>query len=181
MADIGILMVRSFIPPKKFEGKGEGVILGEQNLDPSQYISVSVDVLNDESVLKYSEVEKAEDVYFFGYPALATLNTKDASHRLDPIIRKGIVSKFIDRYKIIIDGFVSSGNSGSPVFVRREFIVPGGGYRIEFRFIGIITEYFPYVLKKQDKGDVGNAGLGLVESVDNILNILSDYEALPSS
>jgi len=150
-------------------------IVEERVKDKQEFIvsAVGLPTKNNDQYIQYGDVEKAEDVYFFGFPDLPTLTKMDKVHTYDPIIRKGIVSKLIDGKKIIIDGFVSGGNSGSPVFIRREF-VKQSGYQIHFRFIGIVTQFLPYILPTGGS-QIDNSSLGLVESVDNIINTLEEF------
>lgn len=175
--DIGIVKLREFIkkeetPKTSTEETGQD---GNKEVGQPLKYSVSINILSDDDVIKYENIKKAEDIYFFGYPELPTLKQLDKSHSLNPLIRKGIISKLIDGKKIIIEGFASKGSSGSPVFARREYVLPGG-YRIEFRFIGLITQYFPVFLPKQGEPQIENAGLALVESVDNIIETLEDFK-----
>jgi len=175
--DIGIIKLREFIkkeetPETSTEKTEQG---GNKEVRQPLKYSVSINILSDEDVIKYEHIKKAEDIYFFGYPELPTLKQFDKSHSLNPLIRKGIISKLIDGKKVIIEGFASKGSSGSPVFVRREYVLLGG-YRIEFRFIGLITQYFPVFLPKQGEPQIENAGLALVESVDNIIETLEDFK-----
>ncbi|MDP3143072.1 MAG: hypothetical protein Q8N14_03895 [Candidatus Omnitrophota bacterium] len=179
--DLGIIKLREFIKKEEISKEIEGKIEKSENQEvksPMTY-SASINISSDDGVVKYENIKKAEDIYFFGYPELPTLQQFDKTHFLNPVIRKGIVSKLIDNKKIIIEGFASRGNSGSPVFVRREYISLGG-YKIEFRFIGLITGYFPVFFPKPTDSRVfysENAGLALVESVDNILEIIEEFRA----
>lgn len=183
--DVGMIRLREFIK------KEQPLIIQEKEESEATekskkllLMSVCVDILSNDEIAKYEDIEKAEDVYFFGYPTLPTLVEIDKTHSLNSIIRKGIVSKLIDGKKIIIDGFVSGGNSGSPVFLRRE-LLKEGQIKIELRFIGMVTKYFPYYIKKVYpkseeseiliKQETENSGLGLIESLDNIRDTLKEF------
>lgn len=181
--DIGILKLREFIKKEESaEVKLEKEEKSEnQETKPPLTYSASINILSDNDIIKYENIKKGEDIYFFGYPELPTLKEFDKSHLLNPVIRKGIVSKLIDGRKIIIEGYASKGNSGSPVFIRREYLSLGS-YRIEFRFIGLITNYFPVLLPKPGESQIfysENAGLASVESVDNILETLEYFKESP--
>jgi hypothetical protein len=171
--DIGILKLREFIkneesPKIKLEKEEKSE---DQGAKPTLTYSASINILSDNEIIDFKNIEKGEDVYFFGYPELPTLILFDKSHLLNPVIRKGVISKLIDERRIMIEGYASGGSSGSPVFIRREYFSLGS-YKIELRFIGLITNYFPSKLPNSEKPQIDNAGLALVESVDNILETL---------
>lgn len=181
--DIGILKLREFIKKDEpVEIKQEKIEKSEnQEIKPPLKYSATINILSENEIIKYENIKKGEDIYFFGFPELPTLKQFDKSHFLNPVIRKGIVSKLIDGRKIIVEGYASKGNSGSSVFIRREY-VSLGSYRVEFRFIGLITNYFPVLLPKPGESQIfysENAGLASVESVDNILETLEYFKENP--
>lgn len=181
--DIGIIKLRENLEKKEIPQEKPET---EKKIEKTQEKSIEVIApnLSDRSwYFKYDEIDKAEDVFFFGFPKLPTLERMDKQHVFQSVIRKGIISKFLDGKKIVLEGFASTGSSGSPVFLRRQLIGVEQNQvqmKIEFRLIGIITQYFPAVLPKIEQPGTyyfENAGLALMESIDNILDTLNKFQA----
>jgi hypothetical protein len=85
-----------------------------------------------------------------------------------------VISKMLDNRRFVVDGFASGGNSGSPVFVRLER--RGAALvQIEFRLVGLVSEHLETSIGQKQTF----SGLCVVESVDHIVEVLSEFE--PSS
>jgi len=130
---------------------------------------------------EFSNVEEGDDVFFMGFPlGLTNLN------KLTPAIRQGCVSLKLDseiiigkmRYApktIIIDGQVSSGNSGSPVF--RKPVIEYHTRKLgplPPQLFGIVTAHVESKIFDLNKKPIAkeNSGLGIVTATDHIIDLL---------
>ena len=130
--------------------------------------------VSDQAFQYFINVNDGDDVFFMGFPFGLS-----QSERITPLIRQGCVSLKFDIEKIwhnvryapktiIIDGHVSAGNSGSPIF--RKPI--RGDNRA--RLCGIITSHktsdiFNYQGRAIGRG---NSGLGIASSIDHIIDLI---------
>ncbi len=172
--DVGIVRLRKYKADTKPKKKKRILWGKEAKKEEPQYTSFVVDIFDEKSsVLSYENIYKAEEVYFFGFPSLPVLKNFNKEHALDPVVRKGIVAKFLDGKKLLVEAGVLQGTSGSPVFLRREYMSERGKVQIQLRLIGMITDSVPAALSSA--GEVPS-GLALVESVDNIVQTLSSFD-----
>lgn len=136
--------------------------------------------------IEFDYVNDGEDVFFIGFP-LGLTNQK----KITPAIRQGCVSLQIAsemkwgkiRYPpktILIDGQVSSGNSGSPVF-RKPTIAPSP-YAIgpsQPSLFGIVIGHIQSKIYNLDDIPMPiareNSGLGIVSATDHIITLLDQY------
>jgi hypothetical protein len=129
----------------------------------------------------------SNDVYVLGFPNSIGVSNHAQIDKERPLIRKGIVSAVNRKHRTItLDCMVFHGNSGSPVLQKTQ--VRPANFR--FDFIGIISEYVPFLM---DKGtvrrtsistnatgekptvvDMGNSGYSIVVPVDIIKELIGD-------
>ena len=134
----------------------------------------------DQIFLSSDKVLETYDVFFLSFQP-GTENVE----RVDPIIRKGMISRINTDGTFYIDGFAFPGNSGSPVFIKPELGRLGdkgftiGSDPIAGKFIGIIGAYIPYqdyaVSMQTKKPRImfeENTGLSQVWPVDLINEII---------
>ncbi|MBN2484262.1 MAG: hypothetical protein JXD21_08705 [Candidatus Omnitrophica bacterium] len=170
--DVGIVRIRTYQTESKEQKKQKRSARSAKEEEP-HYTSYVVDIYDDKSsVLGYENIYKAEEIYFFGFPELSVLSNFNKKHALDPVVRKGIVSKFLDSKKILIEGGILPGTSGSPVFLRREYVSAKGDVQIQLRLIGLISHSVPAAVTATGEFP---SGLALVESVNNILFTLQEF------
>ncbi|MBN1384806.1 MAG: trypsin-like peptidase domain-containing protein [Elusimicrobia bacterium] len=144
-------------------------------------------VVGNEGVKLFNDVELTTDVIFLGFPMSLNLNKQLSGNQL--LCSKGIVAGKNEINKtIIIDKGVYHGNSGCPVFAfTKNFFAIPSGFREEtkFFFIGIVTEYIPYIENNLIKSkisissstySIGNAGYSVVEPYDTIIDIIEKSE-----
>lgn len=130
-----------------------------------------------------SELSELTDVFYLSYqPGLHDLS-KDKN--VNPIIRKGTISKLNDDDTFFIDGFAFPGNSGSPVFqfptpfhISNEGLVIGGPTTI--KLVGVMGAYITYrdvaISQQTKKPKVifeENTGLSLVHPSKFINDIIT--------
>jgi hypothetical protein len=124
------------------------------------------------------------DVFFLSHQPGVELGGK-----INPVIRKGMISRINSDGTILIDGSAFPGNSGSPVFLtpspmrydeQGNTIKTIGDDGIDGRFVGIITSYVPYqevAISMQTKRPrvifEENTGLSTVFPVKLILELLN--------
>jgi len=127
-----------------------------------------------------SEVNELSDVFFISYqPGIVFQN------KIDPIIRKGIVSRINDDKSFYVDGFAFPGNSGSPVFYKHSAIsftdsgIRMGGNPLNGKFLGIVSAYITYkeaaISPQTGRPRIifeENTGLSIVWSADLIKEII---------
>ncbi len=120
-----------------------------------------------------SEISELTELFFGSYqPGINNLDKQ-----INPIVRKGIVSRTNPDKTFYMDGFAFPGNSGSPVFLLPTPIKvdDNGGVQIgapmQVKLAGVIGSYVPYedVAISQQTGRVKNistenTGLALVHS-----------------
>jgi hypothetical protein len=130
-----------------------------------------------------TEAHEIVDVFYLSFqPGLNNLKEDGA---VDPIIRKGVISRINNNNTLYVDGSAFPGNSGSPVFlfptpikVENNNVMIGGPMKVAL--IGVMGAYLPYqdVAISQQTGRPRvifeeNTGLSLVWStkfVDEIIN-----------
>lgn len=154
---------------------------------------MDVKVLRSDLFLTEDYVHELMDVFFVSYepPGIVVEN------QINPIMRRGMISKINKDRTIYIDGFAFPGNSGGPVFVKpvmpqykskpdgsplegQEFLDIMGG-----RLIGIIGKYIPYrdLAFSRQTGTARvsfeeHSGLSIVSSTDCLLEIFKSQEFL---
>jgi hypothetical protein len=109
--------------------------------DKSKFIPNSLFIKN------ISEIQELVDLFFLSFQPGINEIKKDNS--INPIIRKGVISRINHDKTFFMDGFAFPGNSGSPVFllptpikVKDNSVQIGGP--VEIKLAGIIGAYVPY-------------------------------------
>lgn len=131
----------------------------------------------------FEQISEGEEVIFFGFPQ--SITRRD---RIIPFHRQGMVGLNLTHSlslhgttyparTIFIDATVTIGNSGSPVFTKPSLVIQSNGIQlIQSRFIGIASSNVvtpTKVLSERDALVKENAGIGILHSVDHILNLLN--------
>lgn len=94
----------------------------------------------DSSTLTSDKLIETDEIIFLSYqPGIEILNT------IDPMIRKGMISRFNEDKTFYMDGFAFPGNSGSPVF-QKPLIenITDRKFTTFPKLIGVIGEYLTY-------------------------------------
>jgi hypothetical protein len=122
-----------------------------------------------------SEIKELVDLFFLSFQP--GINNIKEDNSINPIIRKGVISRINHNKTFFMDGFAFPGNSGSPVFllptpfkIENNSIKIGGP--IQIKLAGIIGAYVPYrdeAISKQT-GEIRaifteNTGIALVHSL----------------
>jgi S1-C subfamily serine protease len=105
-----------------------------------------------------------------GYPRAIGLKRFAQIEYDKPLLRRGIVAgKNVQRHTIILDCQTNGGNSGGPVIeIDRVSLV-----YTQFRIIGIVTQFVPWLnatLSKQDT-TVSNSGYTVAVPIDVIFEL----------
>ncbi len=140
-------------------------------------------IMSDEDKVKFipkelfideeKEISELTELFFGSYQP----GINDLDQQINPVVRKGIVSRINPEKTFYMDGFAFPGNSGSPVFLLPTSIkiddngsVQIGG-PMQIKLAGVIGSYVPYedVAISQQTGRVKNistenTGLALVHS-----------------
>lgn len=132
------------------------------------------DILSLGEFQSFNDINEGDDVFFMGFPFGLS-----QSERITPLIRQGCVSLKFEIEKIwrniryapktiLIDGHVSAGNSGSPVFRK-----PTLG-DTKARLYGVITSHITSdVLDVRGRSiGRGNSGLGIASSIDHVIDLI---------
>lgn len=133
-----------------------------------------VRIIPSDMFIEFKDIIDGEDVFFMGFPlGLTNLNM------ITPAVRQGCVSLKLNsetkigeiRYApktIIIDGQVSRGNSGSPVFRK------SAPSRTPILF-GIVTSHIESIILDLHGNPIAkeNSGLGIVSSADHIIDLIT--------
>lgn len=123
---------------------------------------------------RFIDIVDGDDVFFMGFPLGLT-----QSERITPLIRQGCVALKFDlrgtwqkvtyaSKTILIDGNISAGNSGSPIFSKPTIMSP------KVSLYGIITSHLTSPIYDFGGLPIGreNAGLGIASSIDHIIDLL---------
>ncbi|QQR77150.1 MAG: trypsin-like peptidase domain-containing protein [Candidatus Moraniibacteriota bacterium] len=145
-------------------------------LDKAKFIPNSL-FIND-----ISEIQELVDLFFLSFqPGINELKNDNS---INPIIRKGVISRINHDKTFFMDGFAFPGNSGSPVFllptpvkIKNNSIQIGGP--VEIKLAGVIGAYVPYrdeAISRQT-GEVRaifteNTGIALVHSTALLQDII---------
>lgn len=129
-----------------------------------------------------SEIQELVDLFFLSFqPGINEIKDENA---INPIIRKGVISRINYDKTFFMDGFAFPGNSGSPVFllptpvkIKNNSIQIGGP--VEIKLAGVIGAYVPYrdeAISRQT-GEVRaifteNTGIALVHSTALLQEII---------
>lgn len=133
--------------------------------------------------IKPEDVYETNDVFFISYqPDISNI---EVDNGINPIVRKGMISRVNSNGTYYIDGSAFPGNSGSPVFMLpsafrfTESGISIGGDKLGGKLVGIISSYIPYqdvaVSVQTKKARVifeENTGLSLVWSTKHINEII---------
>lgn len=133
-------------------------------------------------IQKISDIQELVNLFFLSYqPGINELKSDSV---INPIIRKGVISRINHDKTFFMDGFAFPGNSGSPVFllptpikIENNSIQIGGP--VEIKLAGIIGAYVPYkdeAISRQT-GEIRavfteNTGIALVHSTALLQEII---------
>ncbi len=133
-------------------------------------------------IQEIADISELVNLFFLSYqPGINELKN-DSS--INPIIRKGVISRINYDKTFFMDGFAFPGNSGSPVFLLPTPIkIQNGlmqiGGPVEIKLAGIIGAYIPYrdVAVSEQTGEVRaifteNTGIALVHSTALLQEII---------
>jgi len=143
-------------------------------------------VPNNLFIQKTSEIQELVNLFFLSYQP--GINEIQKDNAIEPIIRKGVISRINPDGTFFMDGFAFPGNSGSPVFLLPTPIkvIEGKiqiGGPLEIKLAGIIGAHVPYrdeAISKQT-GEVRaifteNTGLALVHSTALLQEIIESED-----
>lgn len=128
------------------------------------------------------EIQELIDLFFLSYQP--GINEVKNEKSINPIIRKGVISRINHNKTFFMDGFAFPGNSGSPVFllptpVRIEGNSLQIGGTVEIKLAGVIGAYVPYKDEavSRQTGEVRavfteNTGIALVHSTALLQEII---------
>ena len=144
-----------------------------------------VKTISESLFSKYDGVYDGEDVFFMGFPL-----SLSSRRKITPVIRQGCVAlKFDEETRIgkitypektiIIDGQVSGGNSGSPVFRKPSFIdmkTRSIGQYIQPVLIGIVSGHIESIIEDLYGKPIAreNSGLGKITSTDKVIEVIDN-------
>jgi len=118
----------------------------------------------------YDEVPIGEDVLMLGYPSSLGLKELPNYDFSRPLLRSGIVAGKSNRNRtIIIDASAFGGNSGGPVFMKKND---------KYSIIGLVVQFIPY--QNNIYGEQGNivlkglenSGYSILEAPDKIRDLM---------
>jgi len=155
-------------PPGGMAKAIEGVRL--KRTAKSGYVGVDLNYTK-----KLDKVLVGNEVIVFGYPTAIGLKENPQWDYQRPLLRKGIIAnKYPERGTIILDCPLYPGNSGGPVLE----VEPKGG-QIEFRVIGIVSEFIPYTERWENLStgienlQVSNSGYSVAVGMDAVFELTS--------
>lgn len=131
--------------------------------------------IENKNCFLYDELEETDDVIFFGFPSSLKNHSGLYGSNVQfnvkkPLFRKGIIAgKNPDRKTLIVDGESHPGNSGGPVY---------SWHNERLGFIGLITEYIPYISISKDERDritnvnIQNSGYSVLEPADEVIKFI---------
>ena len=130
--------------------------------------------MSSDSFQSFNNINDGDEIFFMGFPFGLS-----QTEGITPLIRLGCVSLKLEIEKIwrgiryppktiLIDGNVSAGNSGSPVFRK-----PTSGDKVA-RLYGVITSHIASDISDYQGNIIGreNSGLGIAASIDHILDLI---------
>lgn len=127
----------------------------------------------------YGKVLISNDAYIFGYPSSIGLKAMPQIDYELPLLRRGVVAgKNVKARTIIIDCPSYYGNSGGPVCQTE----PKEDLSIEYRIIGIVSEYIPFVETWENKThryvnmELSNSGYTVVVPIDLAIDLIGTAE-----
>lgn len=143
-------------------------------------------VPNSLFIQKISDIQELVDLFFLSFQPGINDIKKDNS--INPIIRKGVISRINHDKTFFMDGFAFPGNSGSPVFllptpvkIKDNSVKIGGP--VEIKLAGIIGAYVPYKDEavSRQTGEVRaifteNTGIALVHSTALLQEIIESED-----
>ena len=110
-----------------------------------------------------SDVVEGKEIVYVGYPLGLGVEEKNY-----PVSRQGLISQVIPNKKtFLIDGFASHGNSGSPVFSKKDG-----------KLIGIVSSFEPDFIDSYENNNLMsripfNSGLSKVVSIEAIRALIN--------
>jgi hypothetical protein len=129
-----------------------------------------------------AEIQELVDLFFLSFQP--GINEIKEDNSINPIIRKGVISRINHDKTFFMDGFAFPGNSGSPVFllptpvkIQNNSVQIGGP--VQIKLAGIIGAYVPYrdeAISRQT-GEIRaifteNTGIALVHSTALLQEII---------
>lgn len=138
--------------------------------------------VTEKTFLTFDEIREGVDVFFLGFPL--GLSQKQT---ITPVVRQGCVSLKIinttiinrityEKKTILIDGNISAGNSGSPLFTKPSFIDMEKLRIDEFKYAklcGIVTGHIQSIIKGFNDEPIAreNSGIGIISSIDHFIDL----------
>ena len=122
----------------------------------------------------YDSVHLSDDVFVMGYPRAIGVDNFPQIDYSRPLLRRGIVSGKNDKFRtIILDCQVHGGNSGGPVIE----VVDKSSNSTEFRIVGIVTQYVPWLSSTLTRKDtaVTNSGYSVAVPMDVLFTLLHQW------
>ena len=172
--DIAIVIVGLLTKNKNVDSSSTMEWVGYTDINKSS----SINLASITDINKYSDVNLGNDIILFGFPGSIGLIEKPQFDYSRPLLRKGIIAGKYEKHKsIIIDSPTFFGNSGGPVF---EIIETWNSK--EFKLIGIVTEYVPYIENWENKSNGAinvqtmNSGYSIVTSIDFAFNLMKKFD-----
>ncbi len=111
-----------------------------------------------------SMIVAGRDIFFLGYP-----NGKAGQTPSMPLVRSGIIAGDFEE-RIILDGNIFGGSSGSPLFLDYNQKFPQGADRL----IGIISGYYTMPIKNKPS-IMENMGIGVAIKISYIINTIETW------
>ncbi len=137
-------------------------------------------LIRERDTLKFDEVLISNDVFVLGYPTSIGLKHLPQFNYNKPLLRRGIISStFKEANTIILDCPSYGGNSGGPVIQ-----VSVDVDKKDFKLIGIVSQYIPYVQKWCNLRDgienveYLNSGYSVAVSWDSVKEIVAELDKL---
>jgi len=139
------------------------ILVLKKTAEDQQWVSTDLMIPN-EMFGNSSDIVEGKEIIYIGYPL-----GLGAEEKNNPVSRQGLIAQAIqNRTTFLIDGFASHGNSGSPVFSRKDG-----------KLLGMISSFEPdfidsYENKKLMSRIPFNSGISKVVSIEAIKALMLD-------
>ena len=137
------------------------ILILKKTTPDQQWISTDL-MIPDEMYGKESDIIEGKEVIYIGYPL--GLGAEEKNY---PVSRQGLIAQFIpNRKTFLVDGFASHGNSGSPVFSKKDG-----------KLLGIVTSFEPDFIDSFEETKLMsripfNSGISKVISIEAIKELI---------
>jgi len=152
--------------------------------------TIGYEAILSENIVHFDSLIYGETVEFYGYPEYKFYGLSTSKFNF-PLTRSGVISYFAyedayilgKKYMIsgmfLIDGVSYGGNSGAPIFVKREYVtkLSNGTLVVSYdkRLAGIISGHLPHFEQGIGKDSIitrENSNLATAISIDKIIDYL---------